>query len=326
MRRTSFRRTRQRGVAVVTALMLTTLAITIVASLFWQQQVQVRLIENQRLQLQKQWVLRGALDWARLILREDARLSNVDHLGEPWAVPLAPTRLDQYVENETVDGDVGGALLSGGVIDAQSRFNLTNLALQGEVSLDEVKAFKRLLANLQVDEQIAEPVANAVAASQIRPQLANPGQAAAGAPAASPTTPSMPLIQVDDLLAVPGVTPEILSKLREFIVILPFETQVNANTASPPVLAAKIEGLTLANAATIVAQRERAYFRDEAGLSPYLPDDASAGNQLSFTTNYFIVNGSVRLGRGTLDMAALIRRDGGNGGNAQTTLVWMREN
>ena len=44
---------RQDGVAVVTALLLTTLAITIVASLFWQQQVQVRSIENQRYQLQK---------------------------------------------------------------------------------------------------------------------------------------------------------------------------------------------------------------------------------------------------------------------------------
>ena len=90
----------QRGVAVVTALLLTTLAITIVASLFWQQQVQVRSIENQRFQLQKKWILRGALDWARLILREDLRTSyGVDHLGEPWAVTLGETHLDQYVEN-----------------------------------------------------------------------------------------------------------------------------------------------------------------------------------------------------------------------------------
>jgi general secretion pathway protein K len=49
----AFHHSRQRGVAVVTALLLTTLAITIVASLFWQQQVQVRSIENQRMQLQK---------------------------------------------------------------------------------------------------------------------------------------------------------------------------------------------------------------------------------------------------------------------------------
>src|ERR1700739_4350747 len=89
----------QRGVAVITALLLTTLAITIVASLFWQQQVQVRSIENQRLQLQKQWYLRGALDYARLILREDARNSTIDYLGEPWSTPLEETRLDQFADS-----------------------------------------------------------------------------------------------------------------------------------------------------------------------------------------------------------------------------------
>src|SRR5512140_3729544 len=106
---------RQRGVAVITALLLTTLAITIVASLFWQQQVQLRSIENQRAQLQKQWILRGALEWSRLILRE------------PWAVPLAPTPLDQYVDFRRSDGVESGVVLSGRMIDAQSRFNLTNL-------------------------------------------------------------------------------------------------------------------------------------------------------------------------------------------------------
>src|SRR4051812_46686485 len=140
---------RQRGVAVVTALLLTTLAITIVASLFGQQQVQVRAIENQRLQLQKQGVLRGALDWARLILREDAKFSNVDHLGEPWAVPLADTQLDQYVENGRIDGEASDAALSGNIIDAQSRYNLTGLCVNGVININEVVAFERLLVNLK---------------------------------------------------------------------------------------------------------------------------------------------------------------------------------
>ena len=77
-----------RGVAIITALLLTALAITIVASLFWQQQIQIRAVENQRLQLQKQWILRGAVDWATLILREDSKYSLIDDLTEPWAVPL----------------------------------------------------------------------------------------------------------------------------------------------------------------------------------------------------------------------------------------------
>ena len=76
-----------RGVAIITALLLTALAITIVASLFWQQQIQIRAVENQRLQMQKQWILRGAVDWARLILQEDGKYSTIDDLTEPWAVP-----------------------------------------------------------------------------------------------------------------------------------------------------------------------------------------------------------------------------------------------
>src|SRR3990172_1430369 len=132
---------RQRGVAVITALLLTTLAITIVASLFWQQQVQVRSIENQRLQLQKQWILRGALDWAGLILREDAKHSSIDNLDEPWAVPLAETRLDQYIESGHADTDIADATLSGGISDAQARYNLTNLCPDGIIDPAEVTVF-----------------------------------------------------------------------------------------------------------------------------------------------------------------------------------------
>ncbi|MBW8898338.1 MAG: general secretion pathway protein GspK, partial [Massilia sp.] len=98
MRIRSPRPWRERGVAVITALLLTTLAISIVASLFWQQQVQVRSMENQRLHLQTKWILRGALDWATLVLFQDG----IDHstytsLDQVWATPLAETRLDQYV-------------------------------------------------------------------------------------------------------------------------------------------------------------------------------------------------------------------------------------
>ncbi len=144
-------RQRQRGVAVIIALLLTTLAITIVASLFWQQQVQVRSIENQRLQLQKQWILRGALDWAGLILREDAKYSSVDTLDEPWAVPLAETRLDQYLDNGQSDADAADATLSGSITDAQARYNLTNLCPDGTINPAEVAAFAQMLVNAHLD-------------------------------------------------------------------------------------------------------------------------------------------------------------------------------
>ena len=189
---------RQHGVAVITALLLTTLATTIVASLFWQQQVQVRSIENQRLQLQKQWVLRGALDWAALILREDAKHSSIDDLTEPWAVPLAETRLGQYVEDGKADDDTADATLSGGISDAQARLNLTNLCPNGTINSAEVAAFARLLSNAKLNPALAQATADLMATTLTKPGTANPGN--------QPNPQPMALSQVDDLLAVPGFT------------------------------------------------------------------------------------------------------------------------
>lgn len=309
-------RHRQRGVAVVTALLLTTLAITIVASLFWQQQVQVRSIENQRLQLQKQWILRGALDWTRLILREDARHSAVDHLGEPWAVPLAETRLDQYVEAARAGGEVPDAALSGSIVDAQSRFNLRNLCPGGTVNAAEVAVFGRLLTNLQHSPALAQAAADLMASAQQKTgQVAARTDASAGRP--------MNIEYVDDLLAVPGFTPEIFESIKEYVVVLPQPTKINVNTAAPEVLAARFDTLTAADAAALVAARENTWFRNEGEVQQQLQGKGlgSAAGQIAFSTNYFLINGNVRLSRAEMQMQALIQRQNRNA----TKLLWVRE-
>ena len=297
---------RQRGVAVITALLLTTLAITIVASLFWQQQVQVRSIENQRLQLQKQWVLRGALDWAALILREDAKHSSIDDLNEPWAVPLAETRLDQYVENGQADGDVADAALSGSISDAQARLNLTNLYTNGTINITEVAAFARLLSNAKLDPKLSQATAELMAAALKKPETATLDN--------QPVPQPMALAQTDDLLAVPGFTPQALEKLKDFIIFLPRATPVNLNTAPAEVLAARIEALTLSDAAVLVANRSTASFLDLADFTNRLPGKSFSlsASDASVTTSYFLVNGKVRMSRAVLEVQALIERSGSN--------------
>ena len=309
-------RQRQRGVAVIIALLLTTLAITIVASLFWQQQVQVRSIENQRLQLQKQWILRGALDWAGLILREDAKYSSVDTLDEPWAVPLAETRLDQYVDNGRDDADAADATLSGSITDAQARYNLTNLCPDGTINPAEVAAFAQMLANAHLDPALAQATADMEVAAKKKPDAnaANPDNQSGPLP--------MNLTQVDDLLAVPGFTPEMLNKIKDFVIFLPRATPVNVNTAPAEVLAAIIDGLTLADAAALVASRNTASFRYIADFTERLPGNSVSVSNLeaSVMTNYFLVNGKVLMNRAELEVQALIERNGAN-----TKLIWIRE-
>ncbi|MCH8618852.1 type II secretion system minor pseudopilin GspK [Undibacterium sp. TS12] len=325
----------QRGVAVITALLLTTLAITIVASLFWQQQVQVRSIENQRMQLQKKWILRGAIDWARLILREDGRQSaNVDHLGEPWAVTLADTRLDQYVENARTDGDDSDATLSGQVVDAQAMYNLNNLATDGYVDQREVDAFARLLVNLRFDGQLAQSVADMVAKTQVKAAVPSSSAAETG-PVKSPVDGAgtavqfLRFTQVDDLLAVNGFTPEMMERIKAFVTVLPRKTAINVNTTFPEVLAARIEGLSVSDAAMIIASRDRAYFRTLDEFKSRFEERVKAVTvkDVAVSTNFFIVNGKVKMNRSALDVSALIERaDNATTSNASTTVLWVKEN
>ena len=146
----------QRGAAVLLALFVATLSTLIVSALFYRQFVLLRTIENQQLMTQSRLLLRGALDWGRAILREDANRSSYDALSEPWAQPLMETRLDQLGETSAL---ASMASIAGSMEDAQSRFNLRNLVENGQLIESEVEALRRLCELLQVPAQTADLIA-----------------------------------------------------------------------------------------------------------------------------------------------------------------------
>ena len=309
---------RQRGVAVITALLLTTLAVTIVASLFWQQQVQVRSMENQRLHQQTKWILLGAIDLARFWLRQEKGGST--RLDGIWAKPIEETSLDQFVERERVEGETFAATLSGQVTDAQGRFNLSNLAKDRKVDEAQLKAFQRLLVNLQLNPALAQPVAAAIAATQ-RPVL-DKDKAPAPVPSSSGGEP-MDFSQVEDLLSVPGLAPAMLERLREFVIVLPESSKLNINTAPAEVLAAAVD-FSVAEAAALVANRLRKPFAtiDDFNNAVQGRDKVLGAGQVDTKSNYFLVASRIRLDRAALDTQALLRREP----NDTMTLVWIREN
>ena len=325
MRIRSPRPWRERGVAVITALLLTTLAISIVASLFWQQQVQVRSMENQRLHLQTKWILRGALDWATLVLFQDG----IDHreytsLDQVWATPLAETRLDQYVERERIEGENFAANLSGSITDACSRYNLRNLAKsRGLVDEPNVKIFGQLLRNLQLDPSLARRVAGFVST----------GLPAGAAPPEGEQTQLVPvtgaplkIMQVDDLLAVQGITPAIVERLRPFVTVLPETTPVNVNTAPAEVLAAVVPDMSVSEANTLIVRRKQAawrgvnYFKTEVGQNRDILESAVA-----VKSDWFLVDSHIRLDRAALDAQALIQRAGNLLAGGGPKVRWIRQ-
>jgi general secretion pathway protein K len=311
---------RQRGAAVLMALFVATLATLIVTGLFWSQFVLLRTIENQQLVSQSRLLLRGALDWARAILREDAARSNYDARTEPWATPLAPTRLEDLGETSALAAQ---ATIEGEIDDAQARLNLRNLvAADGRIVERELAALRRLCALLSVPEATADLIAQRMAAA-FAPQTA------ADAPNGSPTRPRpIPLVLPRDLFAVEGIDPQAAAKLAAHVVVLDEATPVNVNTAAAEVIAARIPGLTWMDANQIVEQRTRlGYFRDVADLRNRLGDKAAeiAPQDVSTASRYFFVRGRVRLDRASTGMEALVKRGATPTAPSAVAVLWQRE-
>ena len=294
------RQRRQRGAALLTAMIIVVLIVTLASSMVWQQWRAVQVEVAERARVQSAWILSGALDWARLILREDARGTAVDHLGEPWAVPLAEARLSTFLaadKNNTDDGPE--AFLSGSITDAQSRYNVTNLVDQAKGIVDplEFAAFERLCQNLGVDSSVASLVA-----SGLRDALA---------PAGSGSNANAPLLpQSVAQLSWLGVDAASLELLAPYIVVLPVATEVNVNTASAEVLVAVIKGNDHATAERLLQVRQRTPFEDMAKFAAQVPSLAplAARPLLSVKSDFFEVRGRLRLSDRVLEETSLLRR------------------
>lgn len=318
---------RQRGAAVLMALFVATLATLIVTGLFWNQFVLLRTIENQQLVSQSRLLLRGALDWARAILREDALRSNFDALTEPWAQPLAETRLDQLGETSTLAAQ---ASMAGGIEDAQARLNLRNLvAADGRIVQRELAALRRLAQLLGVAEQTGDLIA-----VRMQSALAPASDDGRSAPirGTDPKAPPIALLLPQDLAGIPGIDAAAANKLAPYIVILDERTAVNVNTAAAETISARVGELSLADARALVADRERVgYFRDFADLQNRLSRFGRGGQlesvtqqDINTTSRYFFVRGQVKLDRANTRMEALVKR-----GPPQTSqpiaVLWQRE-
>jgi general secretion pathway protein K len=282
--------------------------------------VLVRTIENQQLVSQSRLLLRGALDWAAAILREDAVTNHYTSLNEPWAQPLAETRLDQLGESSALASQ---ASMSGSIEDAQSRLNLHNLVRE-DGSLDDAQ--RAVLARLASELSLPQPTADLISAylvqaftppaSMQQPASAQPG---------NPTAP-LPLVFPEDLARIPGLDPSVAPRLAPYVVVLNARTMVNFNTAPAELIAAEIEGLSLSDARALVADRDRIPFKDTGDINNRLRGRGKgfSPTDVSVASNYFFIRGEIKLLRADTRMEALMRRGAPGQGN-RVEVEWERE-
>jgi general secretion pathway protein K len=298
---------RHTGAALLTAMLTVALVASMAAAALWQQWRSVEVETAERTRTQSLWILSGALDWARLILREDARAGGADHLGEPWAVPLEEARLSTFLaadKNNTPDLNDSAAqvFLSGRITDLQGRMNVMNLVENGKVSAPWLKAFSRLFEQLGLPPSELTAVAeNLRFAQDTAPENGS-----------SRLAPLMP--QRVGQLRWLGLSESSLAKLWAYITVLPVRTPVNLNTASVTVLYASIPTLDMSQAQRLAATRQTGHFRtlgDAGNVVPEVAGELSEG-QHSVSSRFFEVKGRLRMERTVVEEQSLVQREGLN--------------
>lgn len=295
----------QRGAALLLAMIIVALIVTMAGGMVWMQSRAISIEAAERARSQSAWILSGALDWSRLILREDQRGSrqrgNVyDALTEPWATPLAEARLSSFLAADKDNNAESGpeAFISGAIVDAQSRFNVRGLVdPAGKPVAVQVAALQRLANLAGAPADTATRIADALARSQ-----GAVSDAGAGGPPLRPT-------QLSDL-TWQGIDRATLARLEPWIDLLPLPTPVNANTAPREVLVAAIDGLDLGSAERLVQTRVRKPFESLADIQALLPQNVKAeGPRVGVSSNWFIVSGRLRLEDRVLEERSLLQRD-----------------
>jgi general secretion pathway protein K len=293
-----------RGAALLAAMLTVTLVATLAATALWQQWRSVEVEAAERTRVQSTWLLTGALDWARLILRQDASAGGADYLAEPWAVPLQEARLSTFLSMDSSSADADrDAFLSGQITDLQGRMNLTNLIEDDKLSVPASQALARLFDQLGLPTTELSPLTQNMLAAR---KILKPGEGA------DPLTPLLP--QTVEQLVWLGLSPQTVAALRPYVTLLPERTPLNINTASAEVIQATVPGVQKADATRLVNAREQAHFAtltDAARLMPAL-GDAGVSSQLAVNSRFFEVRGRVRLDRAVVEEVSVVQRDGVN--------------
>ena len=299
----------QRGVALITAVMIVAIAAAVAAKIAFAHQIWFRQMENVGDRGATDLLRRGALHWASVALLEDAAQNSIDHLGEPWAQGLPTLPVD------------GGAIHVS-VEDAQGRFNLNNLLQNnGQPSTADLQVFQRLLVTLKLDPLLANALLDWMDADS---NVTSPGGAEDVDYLALKTpyrAANQPLTSIDELRLVRGFDAKTMQVLLPYVTVLPpgVRTTININTASPALLAA-LTNLDLAWAERVAENRRSKPMNNVSDLASLLP----AGSQLpsalaSVKTDFFLITLDTSIGRHQRRTVALLRRAG-----KATEWIWHR--
>ena len=322
---------KQSGVALITAMIITSIAISLAGTVMYRQQIHIRLSSNISHLEQSYLYAKGMEDWAGTILERTYKdHKDYDSLEDDWAVLLPPI-------------PIPGGVMNGQLYDLQARINLNSLARpkprvprsSGEpptptkpyVAEITKKQLKNLMIQLDADQDMGPPEnfvdilsdwidkdqdTSDFGAESDYYQSLEPAYFSADSVLVSPT----------ELRLLKGMKKKIYDKLLKHLTTLPIktETPINVNTASLEVL--KAVGFDPASAEAIRKEVEKRPFRNHNEFKEYLDNNADVTKpenfdekleikNLSVNSNFFLLQGNVKINNARLFINSILERKNG---------------
>ena len=284
---------KQRGMAIISALLIAAVVAVLAGSMLTRQTVFTRSLEAEQLRIQGQWLLQGGLEQSRWLLWDARQKDVLTRLDQPWA-------------------RAQGGAFEGRLEDEQGKFNLRNLVNRQQVDVEQLQSFERLCRLIGVDPSLSRRISQRVIGSYDQ----HTGDDAL--PAKYPV-----LRSLDDLSGLEGLDSLLLQRMQAFISVLPGNTWVNGNTASAEVLSAVVPQLSLSQAQGLVAERDSGRWfinRGDFVNRLHLPQVAVDSVQVGITSEWFRLQGQARREQRRVTLDALLHRPE----DRQPRVIWSR--
>lgn len=296
----------QQGMAIISALLIAAVVAVIAAGMLTRQSVSTRALEADQQRVQGRWLLHGGLEISRQLLWDARQRDPLTRLDQPWAQRLNAQGFEGRLEDE------------------QGKFNLRNLVANERVDEAQVQAFQRLCELIGISAGLSQRISQRVIGSY--PYLLNPqiventaskngfdsGRATSPNASRKPQNPKLPMLRsVDDLRSVEGVNDAVIGKLAPYLTVIPATTWLNGNTATAPVLAAYVPGLSLERAQALINERDAGRWfinRGDFVNRLRMPNLELTSVKVGITSDWFRLRGEARREQRRVSLDALLHR------------------
>jgi general secretion pathway protein K len=306
------RHPRQRGVALLVAIVLFALATTLAAAITYNKAMAARRAAATYTMEQALQAGMAAESLAAIVLEADADKTQTS-LDQDWAQPLGPVEIEDT-----------GVWIQAQVEDISGRFNLNSVVKPNADGSgfvedeDQVAVFRTLLHNLDIEDKYADLLVDWID-SDIAPSGSQGGEDTLYLSQNPPYRPPNTFItDSSELLALPGFGAERYKKIAPYVTALPLGTPVNICTASGLILDVTkndpVNQNEFASSPTLADDRKKGCSPTKAGYqngfsSADLANKAMA--RIDEKSNWFRLRTNVRIGTAEFVIYSVLFREQG---------------